>query len=75
MTQRTLRFFAPQFARGLTATGRFLLSGGTPARWVHPPARTSCEQGALVDLRKWTVKSSHAATKAAIDISRGIDGS
>jgi hypothetical protein len=63
MTQRTLRLFAPQFARGLTATGRFLLSGGTPARpagWVHPPARTSCEQGALVDLPKWTVKSSHA---------------
>src|ERR1700674_64414 len=46
---------------------------GGPAP-THPPARTSCEQGALVDFRKWTVKSNRAAPPwPPIDTTREID--
>jgi hypothetical protein len=79
MTQRTIRFFAPQFApwpdghraffafrRYTGQTGRM----GSPACAAQLRARSTC---GLPEMDRKV--ESRAATKAAIDITKGIDGS
>jgi hypothetical protein len=79
MTQRTIRFFAPQFAPWLDGhracfafrrytgpTGRM----GSSACAAQLRARSTC---GLPEMDRKV--ESRAATKAAIDITKGIDGS